>query len=1337
MKKYLRQCALLLTSLSLLSGCGVELIAPTLDDYIYNYEEVFQDSYDPDMKIDGVLDEARWSNTNYLHFSEYDCDLAVTSFFTVYGIYIGGKAIDREMTYYGRFDMKNNSGFDIHLARKEQTLMQRSEVMRLQVDAQDRKSYYQDRFAGATKVEGVLNSGTECTMTFEMFVSWKEFGVEVLNQHHIPPLVRMMPTYRYVSRKSDSFVERHDITPTFGENTYVSGFYSFGPDGYLNPEIADCPLGNAKNGVSKSDGWDISHYDDEHPYIDSTYRNAQSIYFKDVYATNFIVETDASLIAPIGRANNPKFGLIAHGDGFMYFKAMYVRAYVDNEFYYRNNILRCAAMTYYPKRQFNEFDYIYLDRNSDLITSGVNSLHLKLIKSGKALMFFVGDTLIYSEKEDWFDNKMAPGLFAMDARVRFTNYSARSLTDSELNAYLEAEGVSRVTLPETFANGIITTKQQAVSFGEKLHLEIKPTNGYMLTNLTLNGIDYYQDYLDNVAQGSLTLDNLPEVGEIKVEARFSKVTRTVKAIYGNVTTNTGKNVPYANILVTSKYNFLFFKDTTSSNGSYLFNYLPIDGELIYDDGLHQYYSDGIYNFVITADGYRNVSFTYYVGHDGFRRDDINGELLEPNTVINMMERVVGGSVGSTNFSYVSNLTGWDLTDEDKEPSVVVATRGSSNNPLYFSNVVSRHAVIEMVVQDCTPIGDGYDVQPSVGISMQTGGFRMAVMIDGTNVRILPEFEWYNDAKHLISSKGLFRTNDKNKIGFKLIQSGSLIALLISPNNDKNYTLVYSSTWEELSNLDIAYGLYSRSSGLVKNVFSDFSINVDAEYVNSQIDQYLKAEMIINEPANGKLLVTDLKTGEVIRNGDNVVQGTSLSVTATADNNYYVYGILNGQSYAPLIYTKNGSMARAVITFNAGSSISASFAPLSTMGEDIEVTMISQSLPSYLSSSGTTIAETVSGLEYATMANIGADSLERNIHIGMKPSEVDFSTFVALEYEIIEGNSGEKISPYLVDGHGGVFKIGGKRNEYQATRRAGSVTEIRQASNWQGFSISGGCHATYSVDLTSDYYYDPNISKYGPGASSTLDLTNIAYVGLQTYAYKSNHWNFTLISIHGITALGDKVLVFDGANSMTKTVNGHLSELALPHEAMLFYEAGSGAVNYQTLTAITDVTKDILNPDDTYWQIHKGTTGDGYSWNNLIFDTTETNINLSFHDALVFEIDTTLGEWGTSTGLELDIELRYDDYAASGAKTFSRSASYYFIDEATSTVTKLPSRHIPVNAKGTIVALFEDMTINSNFMEHRYNAMTQARIIINTEGVDQRIFKLDNLRFVANGKAMVS
>ena len=128
------------------TACGSNSVFQAdLDPYTYEYEPPFEDEYDSDMKIDGALEEAKWVGKNYLYYSEYNVDIQVTTFFTDFGVYIGGKATDAEMTYYGRFDMKNNSGMDIFLARNTQTLMQNSEIMRLQVDAHDRKSYYQDR----------------------------------------------------------------------------------------------------------------------------------------------------------------------------------------------------------------------------------------------------------------------------------------------------------------------------------------------------------------------------------------------------------------------------------------------------------------------------------------------------------------------------------------------------------------------------------------------------------------------------------------------------------------------------------------------------------------------------------------------------------------------------------------------------------------------------------------------------------------------------------------------------------------------------------------------------------------------------------------------------------------------------------------------------------------------------------------------------------------------------------------------------------------------------------------------------------------------------------------
>ena len=142
MKKKFLSIFLLGISAATLTGCGTpDIIANIIEDYVYGFEPIFEDSYDKDMNIDGVMDESRWDNLNYLYFSEYNVNLEVTSFFTLYGVYIGGKAIDSKMAYYGRFDMKNNSGFDINLAKNTQSIMQHSEIMRLEIDAYNRKSY--------------------------------------------------------------------------------------------------------------------------------------------------------------------------------------------------------------------------------------------------------------------------------------------------------------------------------------------------------------------------------------------------------------------------------------------------------------------------------------------------------------------------------------------------------------------------------------------------------------------------------------------------------------------------------------------------------------------------------------------------------------------------------------------------------------------------------------------------------------------------------------------------------------------------------------------------------------------------------------------------------------------------------------------------------------------------------------------------------------------------------------------------------------------------------------------------------------------------------------------
>ena len=239
------------------------------------------------------------------------------------------------------------------------------------------------------------------------------------------------------------------------------------------------------------------------------------------------------------------------------------------------------------------------------------------------------------------------------------------------------------------------------------------------------------------------------------------------------------------------------------------------------------------------------------------------------------------------------------------------------------------------------------------------------------------------------------------------------------------------------------------------------------------------------------------------------------------------------------------------------------------------------------------------------------------------------------------------------------------------------------------------------------------------------MNNISYIGVQTYAYKGNHWSFTLLNIRGVKANGERVTIFDGSSTSVKTTNGDIGLLSNPNDAMLFYEFGQGGtVNYQTLTSLSNQEVTYIDPDSQLWKIKAGSGADIYSWNNILLPTSDTNVNLSFYDAISLDIDLSMGDWGDVERFFMEIELRYDDY---GGTKYSRCKQYYLIDED-GNVTK-SSTKIAKGFKGTVIALFEDFAINDNIMPHLYNIHNSSRIIIDTSGLDGVVFKLNNIRII--------
>lgn len=1327
-------------------SCATSNNSESLEDYDYIYNPTFEDEYDDFITLDGHLDEKEWENQNRLYYSERGIDFEYTTIFTTKGLFVGCKAYDKEITYYGRYDMKNNSGFTIRITRPDLSILQQSEIMRLEVDAYDRRSFNQDRFAANTYVEGIIDSNNTVYMSTEMFVSWKELGFKnVKTEEDIPSVVKILPCYRYVQLLDGETRVLKNLVPTFSEADFLRTYYPFNKDGYGIKDIKNCALGNAKNGNARTIGWDLTQYDSGK--VTSTERDSQAIYFKDVMGKNFVVESEITLNNALGTSNNPRFGLIVHGTEFQDFRSLTLKGNINNQNYWDVGTLRINALTYRPNRRYNEVDGIFQELNSSLIFGTNNLIKIKLVKCDKTLLFFVEDKLVYSETHEWMSDEFCPGLYTIDCSATFTNYFAKEISDKDLDKFFNLYSVSRIDIPTSFRGGNISSNLSAINKGDEFEITVKPNIGYYLTSLKINDEDFYQSYCDDSFFGKFIVKDYPTKENVEIDATFSKVERdSSKMAYGSLISSTDKKsgVPSATINITSSFNWLYFIDKTSSSGAYLFDYLPAKGTKLAVINGKECIADGYYDVSFETNGYQTLKVKYYVDENGYHYDGPEGELLTKETDIIMTSRKVGGVVSSNKFVYPANTEpGWDLSNEHND--IVVANRGSSNVPLHFTGIVSKQAVIDLTVQDAAPDISGYDSQPSMGISFQTGGFYMAIMVDGTKVRLLPSFGWYNDSEHLIAAKhpdgsNVFNTTSNQKIDLRIIRDNDLIAMLAKTAKDSDYTLVYSGKFGDLLGMNCAYGLYSRSSGLVNNIFSNYSVNIDSQYVETQINTYLMRSFEVQENEYANVKITD-DNGQPV-NFENCIAGTKLNVTVTADANYYVDAIIVNGERCKLAY-KDNEQRQAIANFNliTNSNIEFVVLPVSLKPTgDIDCTLYGTTGNNSVSISFDENSTVNKGLYYLTDENIKSDSLERSMYIQTKLSTNDLSVYKYIEFELFEGGSNEKMIPFIILPNGETYKLGGSnKNYWSATRISnGMQSTISSNGDFLGLKVGHGQGiSTYRFDLSQGASFDQTITNaLGNSATSgTYNFTNVYSLGIQTYAAANHKWSFGLISIYGVNQNGDKTLLFDGKQADIKQSSAGfkgLSALVDSNDVYLWNVApgtnDNKKVNYQNIKVLgTGMFK--IN--------YKGSTNtyDMYSWMKVtVNDTSEKLLNLYNYDGFSFDIDTTHESIKNKAYLSGDFEFRY-----SSNNSGSRPSKIYLIDE-TGTITVISSKdvcNIPTNFKGKVVILFEDLTHVSSFSGNETNVCSEFRFIVNTTDMDGCMFNMSNLKFIDNAKEQVN
>lgn len=189
--------------------------------YEWTYVQEFVDECDEDMKIDGVLDEARWQNKHYLLHAEEGVELAYTTIFTQKGVYIGAKATDPKMKWTARFNFSHftgnkalNSAFWFQICGPDVADGHAMRLFNFFVDAFDKASRNQTRFAAEAKLNGDILKGEATEMTVEFFASWDALNIELGENGELPEFVYLVPSYRYVLEADSSNTDNRWLIPT-------------------------------------------------------------------------------------------------------------------------------------------------------------------------------------------------------------------------------------------------------------------------------------------------------------------------------------------------------------------------------------------------------------------------------------------------------------------------------------------------------------------------------------------------------------------------------------------------------------------------------------------------------------------------------------------------------------------------------------------------------------------------------------------------------------------------------------------------------------------------------------------------------------------------------------------------------------------------------------------------------------------------------------------------------------------------------------------------------------------------------------------------------------------
>lgn len=636
------------------AGCAEnDTSAAESEPYEYVFNKPFAGTPDVYMNIDGVLDEEVWQDKTYLEQSVKNKQWAATTHFTKKGVYIAVKATDPKMVYRTRYT--NRSLFYLYLCKTgEQTYglntlaYHEGRCFQFQLDPYYCRSLGRVPYYYKAHVEGELNGDAECTMTAELFLTWKDlyYTEEELGENGYPEDIQMYVNYG-------------------GEATEVLGsclwreetYFHFNTDGYAG-KVQNETFGSVKNGLASTDRWTKN----ENGNLYTTAGRTQIIWLKNAYAKDFMFE---AALKPLDKTPGGSEIKIRGDKVYGRFGLITENSNADYSVYSSTASGAPGRLQLQTCRQIDSFHWQNkIGVSGGNIATGISEdfVTFRVIKQGDMFYYFYGDTYWKSERIQDLQDKVYCGVFTSQG-VEILDYKYENFEgkETELKAEL-SKYMYFVNVPGASTYGNVTGSAYAVPKGEEVTVSFVPASRGVLTQIGMNGEDKYDEI--TAAMNDECEYTFTPTGDVTFTATFKAFNRAdlVRTTVAYKDKN-GELVKDGTYKIYGSEKHLFYKGTFNASG-YVFLYIPKEGT--YEVGGRTFNVNGNYRLVTTFSGYHESEAEFTL-NDTVTSTDINGkaESVAQNKSFTKEVELVENAWGATTVNG-TKLTGSGTLEYNEE-----------------------------------------------------------------------------------------------------------------------------------------------------------------------------------------------------------------------------------------------------------------------------------------------------------------------------------------------------------------------------------------------------------------------------------------------------------------------------------------------------------------------------------------------------------------------------------------------------------------------------------------------------------------------------------------------